>query len=76
MDKRIIKLAKTLVDYSINVKKGENIMIDSGTLAQDLILEVYKKVIQKGAYPLTSIGLPKMTKIYYENASKQFFSGK
>ncbi len=71
MEKRIKDMAKILVDYSINVKKGENIMLDASSLAQDLILEVYKRIIQKGAYPSTSIGLPGMTKIYYENASEE-----
>jgi len=68
---RIKQMAKTLVDYSINVKKGEHIMLDSSSLAPELTLEVYKRIIQKGAYPITSIGLPGMSKIYYENASKE-----
>lgn len=67
---QVKQLAKTLVDYSINVKKGERIMLDASSLAQDLVLEVYKRIIQKGAYPIASIGLPGMSKIYYENASK------
>ena len=46
-------------------------MIDSDSLAQDLILEVYKRIIQKGAYPITSVSLPTMNKIYYENASEE-----
>ncbi len=71
MDQRIIQFAKTLVDYSINVKKGELVMVDSSSLAQDLILEVYKNIIQKGAYPITYIDLPGMGKIYYENASEE-----
>lgn len=64
------KFAKILVDYSINVKKGETVIVGSSTLAKDLILEIYKRIIQKGAYPAVNIGLPGMSKIYYENASK------
>lgn len=71
MDPRIKQFAKILVDYSINVKKGENIMIDTASLAEDLVLELYKKIIQKGAYPITNIGLPGMNKIYFENASEE-----
>jgi aminopeptidase len=71
MDKNIIKFAKTLVDYSLYIKKGEKVMVDSSFLAKDLLLEVYKRIIQKGAYPLMSIGLPGTAKIYYENASEE-----
>lgn len=66
---RIKKYADILVDYSIFVKKGENVIVSSSSIAQDLLLEVYKRIIQKGAYPLVDVGLPGMAKIYYENAS-------
>jgi len=47
MDKRIETLAKNLVGYSTNVKKGENVLIsifgeDSYKLVQSIIREVYK----------------------------------
>ena len=70
MENNIKKFAKTLVDYSINVKKGETIIVSSSTLAKDLIIEIYKRILQKGAYPAVNVGLPGMSKIYYENASK------
>lgn len=68
---KIKQFAKILVDYSINVKKGEYVMVDSSFLAKDLLLEVYKRIIQKGAYPLMSTGIPGTARIYYENASEQ-----
>ena len=71
MDKKIQKFAQILVDYSLNIKKGENVMVDSSFLAKDLLLEVYKRILQKGAYPLMSTGIPGIAKIYYENASEQ-----
>ena len=71
MEKRIKDMANILVDYSVNIKKGEGVMLDADSLANDLILEVYKRIIQKGAYPSTSIGLPGMAKIYFENASNE-----
>jgi len=77
IDPRIKKLAKVLVDYSIAVKcrdliipkKGDIIKINSTVLAKDLILEIYKLIIKKGMYPIVDVGLPGMSKIYFENAS-------
>ncbi len=68
---KIQKFAKTLVDYSLNIKKGENVMVDSSFLAKELLLEVYKRILQKGAYPLMKTSIPGTAKIYYENASEQ-----
>lgn len=70
-DPRVIKFAKILVDYSLNVKKGEYVKIAGTTDSKPLILELYKAVLRKGAYPLTDIGFPEMDYIYYKNASQQ-----
>lgn len=70
-DQRIKKFAQILIDYSIFVKKGENVIISAGSLADELVLEVYKNVIKKGAYPLPEISLPGMSKLYFENASEE-----
>jgi len=79
IDPRIKKLAKVLVDYSIAVKcrgliipkKGDAVKISSSVLAKDLILEIYRLVLKKGMYPSVNVGLPGMSKIYYENASDE-----
>ncbi len=69
MDPRIIKFAKILVDYSTNVKKGETVVISGEVEAKPLILELYRQVIKKGAYPRLHIGLPGTSYIYFKNAS-------
>ncbi len=71
MDPRVKKLACVLVDYSVKVKKGEIVQISSNVEAKDLILEIYRLVIKKGAYPLVSVGLPGMSYIYFKNASTE-----
>lgn len=67
-DTRIGKLANILVNYSINVKKGERILICGTTLAAPLIKELYRKILQCGAHPITEIELPGMQYIYYKEA--------
>lgn len=70
-DERVKKLAKVIVDYSVAVKKGENVIISSSVLAEPLVREVYKLVLKKRAYPLMNIGLDDLSYYYYKNASKE-----
>lgn len=48
-DPRISKQADILVNYSLKVKRGERVLIESDVLSKPLVLELYKKLIQKGA---------------------------
>ncbi len=71
-DPRITKLASILVHHSIEVKKGDVVLISSSTeLAKPLVLEVYKEVVKAGGHPLTSIGFEETTNIFYKYASKE-----
>jgi aminopeptidase len=69
IDPRVKKLAELLVDYSVFVKKGENVIISGSSNEADLINEIYRLVIKRGAYPYVDVGLPGMSYIYYKNAS-------
>lgn len=70
-DPRIKKLAEVLVNYSLFIKKGEVVSINSSFIAKDLIKEVYRLCIKKGAFPMVNIGIPGLSYIYYKNASKE-----
>ena len=71
VDERIKEVAKILVDYSVKVKKGENVIVSGTTEASELMKEVYKLIIQKGAYPTLKAGLPGTSYIYYKYASDE-----
>ncbi|MBR9682894.1 MAG: aminopeptidase [Candidatus Aenigmarchaeota archaeon] len=71
VDPRVKKLAEILVNYSVYVKKGDNVILSSSPEASPLIKEVYRLLIKKGAYPLLRLGLPGLSYIYYKNASKE-----
>ncbi len=63
------KYAKVLVEYSTNVQKGELTVISaSSPQATPLIREIYKLVLQKGAYPIIRCGLEGMTETYLKYA--------
>lgn len=69
MDQRIERLAKIIVNHSIEAKKGEKVLIESCTEAAPFILELYKQILLKGAIPITKITLPGMAYVYYKNAT-------
>ncbi|MFH1972040.1 MAG: aminopeptidase [archaeon] len=71
MDPRITKLAEILTNYSIKIKEGDTIQINGGIESKDLVLECYRKVLEKGAYPRTSISLPNQSFIYYNTANEK-----
>ena len=70
-DPRIIKLAKTIVDYSVFVKRGERVIISSSIPAQELVKEIYKLVLKKGAYPSIHLGIPGLSYFFFKNANKE-----
>lgn len=69
-DLRTKKLAKLLVNHSLGVKHGENVVISGGTEAQDFMIALYKEIILKGAHPITRINLPETTPFFYKHAKK------
>lgn len=70
-DPRVKRLAEILVNYSIKVKKGHVIELNFGINAKELALEVYKLILQKGAFPVVHTGIPGFTYAYYQNATKE-----
>jgi len=69
-DIRIEKYADTLVNYSVNVKKGDIVQIvANGTGALPLLKEVYIKCLQVGAkYVDYNLVLPEISRTFYNHA--------
>lgn len=70
-DPRIEKLADLLVNYSLAIKPGEHVLIRGSHLAEPLILEVYKKMLLAGAFPMVFPTLPSLNEAFYQLASKE-----
>jgi aminopeptidase len=70
IDSRTQKLAKLIVNYSVKVKSGENVIISGGIEAQDFITALYKEVVLKGAHPILRVSLPGVTDFFYKYAKK------
>ncbi|MBT3985849.1 aminopeptidase [archaeon] len=71
MDPRVTKLAETLVNYSLKIKEGDTIQINGTYEARTLILECYRLILEKGAYPKTNIMLPDQSYIFYKSVSEK-----
>ncbi|MDD5253911.1 MAG: aminopeptidase [Candidatus Nanoarchaeia archaeon] len=71
MDPRNEKIANILVDYSVKVKKGETVQITGSESAKDLLMELYKKVLEKGAYPILDVNFEGTSYLYYKTASEE-----
>jgi aminopeptidase len=67
-DERLEKLARLLVDYSIEAGEGEQVLLASTTLAEPLVQEVYARLLQVGAIPIPQISLPTTLELFFEHA--------
>jgi aminopeptidase len=56
-DPRIVNLARTLVEYSINVQPGDHVAIVGSPLAEPLIKEVFRYTLRAGGHPYPFLGL-------------------
>lgn len=68
IDQRTQKLAKLVVDYSLNVKHNENVIISGSTEAADFITAIYTEVLKAGAHPVLRLTLPNLGPIFYKYA--------
>ena len=57
-DIRIEKLADLLVNYSVEVKPGDKVVIQGETTGEPLIKAVFTKVLQAGGHPLVMPTIP------------------
>lgn len=69
-DARYEALAKILVNYSVEVKKGDLVSIQTQPVAAPLTEEVYRECLKAGANPFIRCHLPGLTEIYFKHARK------
>ncbi len=68
-DPRIDKLADVIIDYSLGIKEGDFFAINSPPIAAPLVEALYLRALKKGAFPITSIGLPNLAELFVKNAT-------
>jgi len=70
-DPRVTKLAKVLVNYSVEIQKGQQVLIQTSPIAEELTLAVYEEVIKAGGHPLALCQVPGTQEIFFKNASDE-----
>jgi aminopeptidase len=70
-DPRAKKLAEIIVNYSVKIKKGSVVSISAGPDAAQLVKEIYKLILKKGAYPNVKMSLPGLSYTYYKYATEE-----
>lgn len=70
-DLRVEKLAEMMVRYSVNIQPGERVGIRGSSVAEPLIVEIYKQVILAGGYPYMMVNLPRTQEIFYKYANQE-----
>lgn len=68
-DPRIEKLAKVMVNYSLELKPGQKFWLRTTPLAEELNLAVYEEAVKAGAYVFVDQRMPGADEIYYKYAS-------
>lgn len=68
-DPRVTKLAKVLVHYSVALRRGQQVVIRTSPLADELSLAVYEEAVRAGAHPLILNEVPGATDVFYKYAS-------
>src|SRR3954453_423211 len=56
-DPRVAKLAHLLVNYSLELKPGQIVRLDGGSVAAPLVRELYREALRAGASPRTRVGV-------------------
>ncbi|WP_047865612.1 aminopeptidase [Rubrobacter aplysinae] len=67
-DVRLEKLARVLVDYSIEASEGDQVVLAGATGAEPLIKEVYARLLEVGAIPVPQLTFPGMQEIFFDKA--------
>src|ERR1039457_1118252 len=70
-DIRVEKLADLLVNYSVEIRKGDKVAIQGEALAEPLLREIYVKVLQAGGHPYIMSSPPGLDELFFRNASDE-----
>jgi len=70
-DPRVEKLAQVLVNYSIRVKPGQNILVQGGAVAEPLLEAISKEIYIAGGNPMVMVQLPTLGNLLYRYGSDE-----
>jgi aminopeptidase len=73
-DPRLNSYAKLMVNYSLGVDEGNEVLIAGSHLAAPLVREMYREVLFSGGHPRTNIGVDGLAEILFKEGSDEQLS--
>ena len=70
-DPRVTKLADLIVNYSLELRPGEIVRLDGGTVAAPFVRELYREALRAGANPRTRVEVEGIDVIAVGEASEE-----
>ncbi len=70
-DPRITKLAKVLIHYSLKVKPGDKMVIQTTPLADELTLAAYEEAVKAGAHIMVLNQVPGLREVFFKHATDE-----
>jgi aminopeptidase len=70
MDDRITKLAKNIVNYSISLKPGENVLINAKDADLKLVVALIEEIYKAGGYPSITLSSSEVSKAIFKGLSE------
>ena len=70
-DMRLTKLANVLVNYSVEVKPGQLVRINGGSIASPLLVEIYRAVVKAGGNPMVRMMPDELGEILLKEGSDE-----
>ena len=71
MDPRVEAVANVLVQYSIELKPGQLVQIESKQEGSPLVSALYRAVLKAGGHPWLDLGIEETQELFYTHASKE-----
>ena len=71
IDSRLKQLCNTLVNYSMNVQKGERVLIENFDCPEELSMQLIKEVYEAGGVPFCTMRSARVQRALLLNATKQ-----
>jgi aminopeptidase len=68
-DPRVTKLAQVLVHYSLELKPGQQLVLQTAPLAESLALAAYAEAVRAGAHVFVLNSLPGADALFYKHAA-------
>ncbi|MFW5991815.1 MAG: aminopeptidase [Halanaerobiaceae bacterium] len=65
------KYAEVLVNYSLDVKKDDEVLIQGNLLSEPLVKAIYRQIILNGGHPTVMTQFEGQEEIFYKNASEE-----